>query len=150
MKTKKKLLIIAGGIVDIILLIIAFIPSIMQGLGMHPRYDGPTYKAQGRKALIVTTSHDLLAPVGETEGDETGVAASEMTHPYYVFLEAGMAVDLASIKGGEIPVSPESFSYPIITDEDKRFLKDPIETIILRDLYRCKVTLLDANSMPKL
>ena len=126
MTLKKKLLIIAGVIVATILLVIAFIPTIMQGLGMHPRYDGPTYKAEGSKALIITTSHDLLAPVGETEGKETGVASSEMTHPYYVFLEAGMEVDLASIEGGEIPVDPSGFSYPIITDEDKRFLKDPI------------------------
>ncbi len=126
MTLKKKLLIIAGGIVVTILLIIAFIPTIMQGLGLHPRYDGPTFKAEGRKALIITTSHDLLAPVGETEGEETGVASSEMTHPYYVFLEAGMEVDLASIEGGQIPVDPSGFSYPIISDEDKRFLKDPI------------------------
>jgi len=126
MTLKKKLLIIAGGIVAIILLIIAFIPSIMQGLGFHPRYDGPTYKAEGRKALVITTSHDVLAPVGETEGKETGVASSELTHPYYVFLEAGMEVDLASIKGGKIPIDPQGLSYPIITDEDKRSLNDPI------------------------
>ena len=126
MKSKKKWIIIAGGIVAIILLFIAFIPTIMQGLGIHPRYDGPTYKAEGKKALIVTTSHDLLAPVGEKEGKETGVASSEMTHPYYVFLEAGMVVDLASIEGGEIPVDPQTLTYPIISDEDKRFLKDPV------------------------
>ena len=126
MTLKKKLLIIAGGIVVTILLIIAFIPTIMQGLGIHPRYDGPTFKAEGRKALIITTSHDLLAPVGETEGEETGVASSELTHPYYVFLEAGMAVDLASIAGGKIPVDPKTLSYPTITDEDKRSLKDSI------------------------
>ena len=97
MTLKKKLLIIAGSIVVTILLIIAFIPTIMQGLGIHPRYDGPTYKAEGRKALIITTSHDLLAPVGETEGKETGVASSEMTHPYYVFLEAGMEVEMGNL-----------------------------------------------------
>ena len=126
MTLKKKLLIIAGSILATILLIIAFIPSIMQGMGIHPRYEGPTYKVEGGKALVITTSHDLLAPVGETEGKETGVASSEMTHPYYVFLEAGMEVDLASIEGGEIPVDPQSLIYPIISDEDKRFLKDPI------------------------
>lgn len=126
MKTKKKLMIITGGIVAIILLIIAFIPAIMQSLGIHPRYDGPTFKVAGKKALIITTSHDLLAPIGKTDGDPTGVFASEMTHPYYVFLEAGMDVDVASIKGGEIPVEPQSFLYPIISDEDKRFRKDPV------------------------
>ena len=48
-----------------------------------------------------------------------------MTHPYYVFLEAGMSVDVASIKGGEIPIDPQSFYRPIISAEDKRFLEDP-------------------------
>ena len=121
---KQRLFIIAGSIVAVILLFIVFMPTIMHGLGIHPDYDGPTYKAEGRKALIITTSHGVLAPVGETEGKATGVFASEMTHPYYVFLEAGMEVDIASIEGGEIPVDPSSFAYPIISDEDKRFQKD--------------------------
>ena len=123
---KKKPLIIAGSIVAVILLVIAFLPTIMQSLGVHPDYDGPTYTVEGGKALIVTTSHSVLAPVGETEGEATGVFASEMTHPYYVFLEAGMDVDIASIEGGEIPIDPLSFSYPIISDEDKRFQKDAV------------------------
>ena len=38
----------------------------------------------------------------------TGVFASEMTVPYYAFLDAGMDVDLASPKGGLIPVDPMS------------------------------------------
>lgn len=126
MNMKKKLLIIAGSIVAVILLFIAFLPAVMQSLGLHPDYDGPTYKVEGGKALIVTTSHSILAPVGETEGKPTGVFASELTHPYYVFLEAGMDVDIASIQGGKIPIDPSSFAYPVISDEDKRFQKDEI------------------------
>lgn len=122
----QKLLIIVGSIVAIFGLFIAFLPAIMQSLGVHPDYDGPTYEVEGRKALIVTTSHGILAPVGETEGKATGVFASEMTHPYYVFLDSGMEVDIASIKGGEIPIDPLSFAYPIISKEDKRFKKDAI------------------------
>ena len=118
----KWLMIIAA----VVLLFIAFLPNIIQMFGVHPDYDGPTYTFEGGKALIVTTSHGILAPVGETEGEPTGVFASEMTHPYYVFLEAGMDVDVASIKGGEIPVDPSSFAYPIISDEDKRFQKDAV------------------------
>jgi putative intracellular protease/amidase len=64
--------------------------------------------------------------VGETEGEPTGVASSELTHPYYVFLEAGMEVDIASIEGGEIPVDPSSLNYFIISDEDRRSQKDPV------------------------
>lgn len=123
---KNKFLIIAGSIVAVILLFIAFLPTIMQSLGVHPDYDGPTYTVEDGKALIVTTSHGVLSRPGETEGKATGVFASEMTHPYYVFLEAGMDVDVASIKGGEIPIDPSSFAYPIISDEDKRFQKDSV------------------------
>ena len=123
---KKKLLIIAGSIVAVILLFIAFLPTITKSLGVHPDYDGPTYTVEGGKALIVTTSHSVLSRPGETEGEATGVFASEMTHPYYVFLEAGMDVDVASIKGGEIPIDPDSFRYPIISDEDKRFQNDAV------------------------
>ena len=36
-----------------------------------------------------------------------------------------MSVDVASIKGGEIPIDPQSFYRPIISAEDKRFLEDP-------------------------
>ncbi len=123
---KKTLLIIAGSIVAVILLFIAFLPNIMKSLGIHPDYDGPTYTVEGGKALIVTTSHGVLSRPGETEGEATGVFASEMTHPYYVFLEAGMDVDVASIQGGEIPIEPSSFAYPMISDLDKRFQEDAV------------------------
>ena len=68
----------------------------------------------------------MLAPVGETEGDPTGVAISEMTHPYYTFLDGGMDVDLASIKGGEIPIDPMTMNRVAKTAEDERFLHDSI------------------------
>ena len=37
-----------------------------------------------------------------------------------------MDVDVASIKGGEIPVDPSSFGYTSITDLDKRFQNDAV------------------------
>jgi putative intracellular protease/amidase len=49
-----------------------------------------------------------------------------MTIPYYEFSDANMQVDVASIKGGEIPVDPSSFIYFIKTDADKRYLKDDV------------------------
>lgn len=125
-KTKKILLIIAGSLVGLLLVIIIAGPSVIQRMGLHPEYDGPTYKAEGKRALIVTTSHSVLSKPGETEGRSTGVASSEMTHPYYVFLDAGMEVDLASIEGGEIPIDPQTLIYFIITDEDRRSQKDDV------------------------
>ena len=64
------------------------------------------------RALIITTSHGVLAAPGETEGPATGVMASEFTHPYYTFLDGGMEVDIASIQGGEIPIDPETLKIP--------------------------------------
>jgi putative intracellular protease/amidase len=125
-KTKKILLTIGGIVGGIVLIVIVAGPSFMQALGLHPDYDGPTYTVEGKTALIVTTSHSVLAPVGETEGPATGVASSELTHPYYVFLDAGMEVDIASIQGGEIPVDPTTLNYFIISDEDRRSQKDPV------------------------
>jgi putative intracellular protease/amidase len=74
---------------------------------------------------VITTSHGVLNALGETEGAPTGVAASELTHPYYGFLDAGMRVDVASVKGGEIPIDPQTLSYVIRSPEDDRFLDDP-------------------------
>ena len=83
------------------------------------------YDLSSKKALIITTSHGVLNAAGETDGKATGVFASEMTVPYYEFLDAGMQVDVASIKGGEIPIDPQSFYYFMKSKADKRYLKDP-------------------------
>lgn len=82
--------------------------SFLQKKGLHPDYDGKTYDLKGKKALVVTTSHCVLSKPGETTGDSTGVFASEMTIPYYEFLDANMEVHVASIKGGQIPIDPKS------------------------------------------
>jgi putative intracellular protease/amidase len=102
------------------------LPTLVHKAGLHPEYSGPTVDLPGKRALIITTSHDVLAPVGETEGDRTGVMASEMTHPYYTFLDGGMDVDLASIRGGEIPIDPATLNFVVRSPEDDRFLDDSI------------------------
>jgi putative intracellular protease/amidase len=102
------------------------LPTLVHKAGLHPEYSGPTADLPGKRALIITTSHGVLARIGETEGDPTGVAASEMTHPYYTFLDGGMDVDLASIKGGEIPIDPMTINRVVKTAEDERFLNDSI------------------------
>ena len=104
-------------------LIIYFgLPKFLTQLGLHPHYEIPSYNLVSKRALIITTSHDIL---GET-GKATGVFGSEMTVPYYAFENAGMTVDLASIKGGEIPVEPNSMGWPLATKDDIRFKNDSI------------------------
>jgi putative intracellular protease/amidase len=92
-----------------------------QRLGMHP--DDPaaeTFDLTGRRALIVATNHAVL-----DVGKPTGVFASELTVPYYLFLDAGMAVDVASPSGGSIPVDPLSLKPVVRSEADDRFLGDP-------------------------
>lgn len=96
------------------------LPPALTAMGLHPHYDVPPYDLSGKRALVLTTSHGVL---GETSR-ATGVFGSEMTVPYYAFLDAGMTVDIASIKGGEIPVEPFSMGWPLATESDYRFKKD--------------------------
>ncbi|MEM9517906.1 MAG: type 1 glutamine amidotransferase domain-containing protein [Actinomycetota bacterium] len=90
---------------------------------MHPDddvVDVDLSAVAGRRALVVATNHGTLKP-----GKATGVFGSELTVPYYAFLDAGMIVDVASPRGGDIPFDPISFRPPIRTDEDDRYLADP-------------------------
>jgi len=114
------------GVVVFIALLVLGLPTILHKAGLHPEYHGETFTLPGKRALVITTSHRVLAKAGETEGDPTGVMASEFTHPYYTFLDGGMQVDLASIKGGAIPVDPQTLRYMVRSPEDDRYLKDDI------------------------
>lgn len=96
-------------------------PRLLVAAGLHPPYTGKKFSVPAGRALIITTSWDTL---GET-GKKTGVYASEMTVPYYAFLDGGMAVDVASIRGGAIPIEPVSLRWPLRTTADARFLNDP-------------------------
>ena len=124
----KKFLKIALSIILLLGLFVRFaLPSILHKAGLHAAYaDAKEYDLKGKKALIITTSHDVLNAPGETTGNPTGVMASEMTVPYYEFLDAGMEVDVASIKGGQIPVDPQTLIFLIKTPEDGRYLKDAV------------------------
>jgi putative intracellular protease/amidase len=44
--------------------------------------------------------------------------------PYFAFLKAGMHVDIASPKGGAVPVEPASMRWPLATAADRRFEDD--------------------------
>jgi putative intracellular protease/amidase len=122
----KKLLYGLIGVVVLAGTFVLALPTILHKAGMHPEYQGPTVALPAKRALVITTSHDVLAALGETEGPATGVVASELTHPYYVFLDGGMQVDVASVKGGKIPVAPDSLSRMSATPETRRFLQDSI------------------------
>lgn len=94
--------------------------ALLRGLGVHPNDLEPArFDLRGRAALCIATNHGVL-----DVGVPTGVFGSELTVPYYRFLDAGMRVDVASPRGGIVPVEPLSMKEALRTPEDDRMLGD--------------------------
>jgi len=72
------------------------------------------------KILMVLTSHDQL---GNT-GLKTGFWLEEFAAPYYVFLDAGAVITLASPQGGQPPLDPKSDEPGFQTAATQRFKND--------------------------
>ncbi|MBT2341316.1 MULTISPECIES: type 1 glutamine amidotransferase domain-containing protein [Pseudomonas] len=72
------------------------------------------------KILMVLTSHDRL---GDT-GKKTGFWLEEFAAPYFVFVDAGASVTLASPQGGQPPLDPKSNEEDAQTEATRRFRTD--------------------------
>ena len=72
------------------------------------------------KILMVLTSHSTLGNTGK----KTGFWLEEFAAPYYVFVDAGAVVTLASPMGGQPPLDPRSDEPDAQTDATKRFKAD--------------------------
>ncbi|MEE3501785.1 type 1 glutamine amidotransferase domain-containing protein [Acidiphilium acidophilum] len=70
--------------------------------------------------LIVTTSHTRIPG----SDDRTGVWFEELATPYYAFIDAGCAVTLASVRGGEIPIDGRSLAETPLPASVQRFHED--------------------------
>jgi len=108
------------GIVVLLGIIAYYLRPILAAMGLHPHYTIPDFDLKGRRALVVCTNHNRLDPLKR----DTGAFGSEFTVPYYAFINAGMDVDMASPKGGEIPIQPPSWSWPFACEDDRRFMAD--------------------------
>lgn len=75
-----------------------------------------------QKILMVLTSHSELGNTGE----KTGFWIEEFAAPYYVFLDAGADITLASPEGGQPPIDPKSELADFLTDATRRFDDDKI------------------------
>ncbi|QFI37429.1 type 1 glutamine amidotransferase domain-containing protein [Moritella marina ATCC 15381] len=73
-----------------------------------------------KNILVVLTSH---ANLGNT-GKKTGFWVEELAAPYYVFLDAGMNITLASPAGGQPPIDPASADESMQTEATRRFDAD--------------------------
>lgn len=74
-----------------------------------------------RTMLLVVTSHDRLG----ASGHGTGAWLEELAQAYFVFAEAGLAVEVASPRGGAAPLDPASCVAPWLSACGERFLADP-------------------------
>jgi putative intracellular protease/amidase len=102
---------------------------LLQQFGIHPDDpDTAPLDMTGTRALCIATNHGVL-----DIGVATGVFASELTVPYYCFLDAGMQVDVASPLGGIIPVDPLSMKETLRTPQDDRLLGDEVLRTKLMD-----------------
>ena len=102
--------------------------TLLRQIGVHPNdRDALPMDLGGTSALCIATNHGVL-----DLGVPTGVFGSELTVPYYCFLDAGMRVDVASPRGGIVPVEPLSVKGAIRTADDDRLLGD--------DVLRAKLT----------
>ncbi len=111
--------------VAVVLVVWLGLPRLLNGLGLHPSCPPFEGDLSGRSALVISTSHDEMC--GEN-GGQTGVASSELLHPYYEFLDAGMTVDVASVRGAEIPIEPAMLRWPMANTDPSvaRFKSDPV------------------------
>lgn len=69
---------------------------------------------------MILTSHSDLGNTGE----KTGFWIEEFAAPYYVLADAGVAVTVASPKGGQPPIDPKSDTPDAQTESTKRFKAD--------------------------
>ncbi len=127
-------------IISVILLLIVVVlmlPNILRVMGYHPNYKKVKYTMPNKRALIVATNQSTM---GDSK-KQTGVFASELTIAYYEFIDAGLQVDIASIKGGKIPFEKISLIYPLASHADRRYLKD--KTAITKTQNSLKIEDLD-------
>ena len=83
------------------------------------------------KMLIVVTGTDMYA-----DGNlQTGLWLSELTHIYHCAEEAGYEITVASPKGGNVPVDPESLK-PMMLDKLSKDYWDDLE--FRRELQHAK------------
>lgn len=74
------------------------------------------------KVLMVLTSHSELGKTGK----KTGFWIEEFAAPYYVLADAGAEITLASPKGGQPPIDPQSEIPGAQTEATLRFDHDKI------------------------
>ena len=85
-----------------------------------------------KNILFVLTSNDAMGSTGH----KTGFWVEEFAAPYYALTEAGHNVTLASPKGGQPPIDPNSDTEDAATEATKRFDEDEATQKILAKTHK--------------
>ena len=85
-----------------------------------------------KKVLFVLTSHAALGNTGE----KTGFWIEEFASPYYLLKDKGVAITLASPKGGQPPIDPKSATEDFSTPATDRFNNDEETKEVLSNTYK--------------
>ncbi len=76
-----------------------------------------------KRILMIVTSNSKMG----NSGKETGIWAEELAIPYYIFMDAGIEVVIASPQGGLVPYDPESIKAKGKNEAPvERFNSDPV------------------------
>ncbi|SBS26706.1 Molecular chaperone Hsp31 and glyoxalase 3 [Marinomonas spartinae] len=84
------------------------------------------------KILVVLTSHSEM---GNT-GHKTGFWVEEFAAPYYAFVDAAAEVTVATPKGGQAPIDPNSEAPDAQTEATKRFYEDKIAQDVIANTHK--------------
>jgi putative intracellular protease/amidase len=97
-----------------------------------------------KKVLFVLTSHEDL---GDT-GHKTGFWIEEFATPYYSLKDKGVKITLASPKGGQPPIDPNSAAENAATEATKRFENDKeTQAILAKTLKLAEVNEADYDAV---
>ena len=100
--------------------------------------------AANKKILMVLTSHSKLGNTGE----KTGFWVEEFAAPYYVFVDAGAEVTLASPAGSQPPIDPKSELPDFQTPATQRFNADkPLQTTLANTFKLSEVKAADYDAV---
>src|SRR3954462_1380781 len=92
--------------------------SVYLVIGRHTNLE----TCMAKRVLMILTSHDLMG----LSGKKTGNWFDEVATPYYMFLERGFEVVLASPRGGPAPLDPFSHHASFVTARTARFEQDAV------------------------
>lgn len=82
------------------------------------------------KALVLVTNHSDFE---DPKADPTGLWLSELTHFYDVFEDAGIPMDIVSLKGGKIPIDGRSLKRVVLNKAARERYEDPEFMALLED-----------------